>query len=179
MHIASLAEPLSVLLHAAARAGLCTPVTCPTPPPPVTSLARDKSILVFGVGTIGVLACALAKSFGARKVCAVDIDTKRLEFATTGGWADSVYCLPRKDASPPSKPHSNGIHLNGKTPQPVKLSSTEESLRKSKQIMQTALEHFDQPDGFDVIFECTGAESCIQMSVSVSVFEVVFLCSFY
>lgn len=153
-----------MLLHAAGRAGLCSPFNSPSPSKTIESLARGKSVLVFGVGTIGILACALSKALGARRVCAVDIDTKRLEFATDGGWADSVYCLPRKEAPLPLKQRPNGVHVNGKVP-PLQKPSTEESLRTSKQTMEGALGYFKQPDGFDVVFECTGAESCIQMSV--------------
>jgi hypothetical protein len=31
-----------------------------------------------------------------------------------------------------------------------------------------ALKQFGEPDGFDVVFECTGAETCVQMSIHVS-----------
>ena len=31
-----------------------------------------------------------------------------------------------------------------------------------------ALGVFDEQDGFDLVFECTGAEPCIQMSIHVS-----------
>lgn len=129
---AALAEPLSVLLHASRRAGLTT--------------ERPASVLVFGVGAIGLLACALAKSYGAHKVVAIDINQARLDFAQENGFAQQVQCLPVAD----------------------KAKTTEDQLRRAKDTVAAALSKFDQPDGFDVVFECTGAEPCIQMSVHVS-----------
>jgi len=38
-----------------------------------------------------------------------------------------------------------------------------------------ALSAFGSPEGFDIVFECTGAESAIQMSVFVSP-SYLFLC---
>jgi len=34
--------------------------------------------------------------------------------------------------------------------------------------MMLALREFNEPEGFDVVFDCTGAEPCIQMSIHVS-----------
>jgi D-xylulose reductase len=38
-------------------------------------------VVVFGAGPIGLLCCAVARAYGARKIVAVDIDKSRLEFA--------------------------------------------------------------------------------------------------
>lgn len=129
---AALAEPLSVLLHASRRAGF-TPGT-------------PWSVLVFGVGAIGLLACALAKSYGATRVVAIDINQARLDFARAQGFAEQTFCLPAAD----------------------KAKTTEEQLRRARDNVAAALAHFDMQDGFDLIFECTGAEPCIQMSIHVS-----------
>ena len=56
-----------------------------------------QSVLVFGVGAIGLLACALAKSYGASRVVAIDINQTRLDFALQHGFAEQVYCLPMAD----------------------------------------------------------------------------------
>ncbi|RPD54951.1 GroES-like protein [Lentinus tigrinus ALCF2SS1-7] len=130
---AALAEPLSVLLHAARRAEL-TPTS-------------RSSVLVFGVGAIGLLACALAKSYGASRVVAIDINQTRLDFALKNGFAQQVYCLPAKD----------------------KAKTTDDALRQAKENIAAALTEFDMPDGFDIVFECTGAEPCIQMSIHAAV----------
>ncbi|KAJ7072009.1 GroES-like protein [Mycena amicta] len=123
----ALAEPLSVLLHAARR----------------SKLSKGHSVLVFGVGAIGLLACSVAKSLGASRVVAIDINQARLDFATSNGFAEATFCLP----------------MTGKAKTP------DDALRCAKDSIQTALDKFEQPDGFDVVFECTGAEPCIQMSV--------------
>ncbi|KAF7315798.1 PKS-ER domain-containing protein [Mycena indigotica] len=123
----ALAEPLSVLLHAARR----------------SQLSKGQSVLVFGVGAIGLLACSVARSMGASRVVAIDINQARLDFSTSHGFAEATFCLPF----------------------PGKAKSSDESLRCAKASIETALDKFEQPDGFDVVFECTGAEPCIQMSV--------------
>ncbi|RDX51760.1 GroES-like protein [Lentinus brumalis] len=130
---AALAEPLSVLLHAARRAEL-TPTS-------------RSTVLVFGVGAIGLLACALAKSYGASRVVAIDINQTRLDFALKNGFAQQVYCLPLKD----------------------RAKTTDEALRQAKENISAALTEFDMPDGFDIVFECTGAEPCIQMSIHAAI----------
>ncbi|TDL25269.1 GroES-like protein [Rickenella mellea] len=130
---AALAEPLSVLIHASRRA----------------SLEPTQTVLVFGVGAIGLLACAVARSKGASHVVAIDINAQRLDFAKKHGFADAVYCLPTVD------------NLKGRTTgNPV-----EDALRRSKETIANALMVLGEPDGVDVVFECTGAEPCIQMSV--------------
>jgi L-iditol 2-dehydrogenase len=124
---AALAEPLSVLLHASRRA----------------SLVAGQSVLVLGVGAIGLLAGALAQSLGARRVCAIDINQDRLAFAEREGFAHAVHALP-----PGPRP-----------------ATSEEALARARENAAGALKAFGEPDGFDVVFECTGAEPCIQLSI--------------
>ena len=127
---AALAEPLSVLIHATRRA----------------NIAAGQTVLVFGVGSIGLLACAVAKSLGASRIVAIDINKSRLDFAKENGFASQVFCLPLTD----------------------KAKTSEEQLRRAKETAQLALSTFEAKDGFDIVFECTGAESAIQTSVHVS-----------
>jgi len=129
--LGALAEPLSVLLHAASRA----------------DLQRGQTVLVFGVGSIGLLACALAKSKGASKVVAIDINQTRLDFAKSNGFAEDVYCLPVGE----------------------RAKTAEEGLKQAKEKITSALAQFGEEEGFDLIFECTGAEPCIQMSVHAAI----------
>ncbi|KAG1748299.1 chaperonin 10-like protein [Suillus paluster] len=124
---AALAEPLSVLIHAGRRA----------------NLGSGQRVLVFGVGSIGVLACALSNAYGASRVVAVDINEARLNFVKSHGFASQTYCLPMGD----------------------KAKTTEDQLRRAKDNITAALLKFNEPEGFDVVFECTGAEPCIQMSI--------------
>ncbi|KAI0659820.1 GroES-like protein [Cubamyces menziesii] len=131
---AALAEPLSVLIHASRRADF-------------SPASHNTTVLVFGVGAIGLLACALAKSYGASRVVAIDINQTRLDFALQNGFAQQVYCLPITD----------------------RAKTTDEQLRRAKENISAALAEFDMPDGFDLVFECTGAEPCIQMSIHAAV----------
>ncbi|OJA11373.1 hypothetical protein AZE42_05157 [Rhizopogon vesiculosus] len=128
---AALAEPLSVLIHAGRRA----------------NLRSGLRVLVFGVGAIGVLACALSNAYGASRVVAIDINQARLDFVKSHGFASQTYCLPMTD----------------------KAKTTEEQLRRAKENVSVALHEFNEPEGFDIVFECTGAEPCIQMSIHAAV----------
>lgn len=74
---AAMIEPLSVAYHAATR----TPVT------------PNDSVLVVGIGTIGLLTMQVVRSFGAKQIIAVDIDDKRLELARQNGATHTVNSL--------------------------------------------------------------------------------------
>ncbi|RDB28055.1 Sorbitol dehydrogenase [Hypsizygus marmoreus] len=128
---AALAEPLSVLIHASRRA----------------NLTAGQTVLVYGVGAIGLLACSVAKSLGAARVVAIDINQTRLDFARKNGFASQTFCLPPAD----------------------KAKTTDDQLRRAKENAQIALAEFGAPAGFDVVFECTGAEPVIQMSVHTAI----------
>jgi len=74
---AALAEPLSVCLHAANRAGEL----------------EGKSVLVIGAGPIGLLLAAVAKQRGGARVVASDLEASALERARAMG-ADAVHQVP-------------------------------------------------------------------------------------
>lgn len=63
----ALIEPLAVAVHITKQG----------------DIAQGDSVVVFGAGPVGLLCCAVAKAFGAKKVIAVDIAQKRLDFAKT------------------------------------------------------------------------------------------------
>lgn len=67
---------------------------------------QGKSILVSGAGMLGVMACAMARSLGASRVGAMDIDSGRLEIAKQFG-ADFTVLIP-SDCS-----HTQSIELPG------------------------------------------------------------------
>lgn len=71
---AAMIEPLSVAYHAATR----------------TPVGKDDTVVVVGVGTIGLLTLQVVKSFGAKRIIAVDIDDSRLELAKKNGATDVV-----------------------------------------------------------------------------------------
>ncbi len=66
---AAMIEPLSVAYHAATR----------------TQIKQGDSVVIFGIGTIGLLTLQVVKSFGAGQIIAVDIDDSRLELAKRNG----------------------------------------------------------------------------------------------
>jgi L-iditol 2-dehydrogenase len=139
---AALAEPLSVLLHASRRAGL------------VPSLAREdlpESIVVLGAGAIGLLACAVARTYGVPTVCAIDINQARLDFALQHGFADRVFCLPAPAPADKEKDR----------PKP----GADEQMRRAREAADGALKHFALPEGAALVYECTGAEPCVQQAV--------------
>lgn len=84
---------------------------------------------------------------GASRVVAININQSRLDFAKSNGFASQVFCLPMSD----------------------KAKTTDEQLRRASENIQIALAEFNEQDGFDLVFECTGAEPCIQMAVHVSI----------
>ena len=76
---ASMIEPLSVAYHAATR----------------TAITPNDTVMVVGVGTIGLLTLQVVRSFGAKAIIAVDIDDKRLELAKKNG---ATACVNSKDS---------------------------------------------------------------------------------
>jgi len=79
---------------------------------------------------------------------AIDINQTRLDFAKSNGFAEDVHCLPVGE----------------------RAKTAEEGLKQAKEKITAALSQFGEEEGFDLIFECTGAEPCIQMSVHVRFF---------
>lgn len=75
---AAMVEPLSIALHAATR----------------TKIGESDTVAVVGAGTIGMLILQVVRSFGAKRIIALDIDDERLEIARVNG-AD--YCINSKD----------------------------------------------------------------------------------
>lgn len=76
---AAMIEPLSVAYHAATR----------------TRINKGDSVVLFGIGTIGLLTLQVVKSFGASQIIACDIDDSRLELAKKNGATD---CINTKDS---------------------------------------------------------------------------------
>jgi D-xylulose reductase len=83
---AVLIEPLSVSVHAARLA----------------NLRHGNTVLIFGSGTIGLLCAAVAKTFGAKKIVAVDILDTKLSFAREWNLSDifkpNTGCSPEQNA---------------------------------------------------------------------------------
>lgn len=106
---------------------------------------KGASCLIIGAGAVGLLCAAVAKSSGYSNIVMADIVQNRLDFALGNGFADKV----------------------------LKLSS-----RRAKDIEQGLA--FAKEDAMDLrkrngnktfsrVFECTGVEACVRMSIYVSV----------
>ena len=61
----ALEEPLSVAIHCLKQ----------------TNISPTTSVVIFGAGTIDLLCCAVARTFGASTILAIDINESRLAFA--------------------------------------------------------------------------------------------------
>lgn len=125
---AALLEPLAVAIHAARRA----------------TIEQGDTAIVFGAGTVGMLTAAMAKMSGATTVVIADIDSGRVNYALTHGFAHKGYIVT-------SRRH---------------LSETAEKLSVAKElasdIMQIASLNDVDFEGADVTFDCTGKEICMQ-----------------
>ncbi len=104
------------------------------------------SVLIFGAGPVGLLCAAVCKVSGAARIQIADIQHDRVQFAITHNYA------------------TGGMVISEKT-----SMSVEEELAFAK---ATAIEACGLPSktfaGFDVVFECTGAETCTQAAIYVS-----------
>jgi L-iditol 2-dehydrogenase len=145
---AALAEPLAVVLHAARRA----------------ALARAHSVLVFGAGAVGLLACALARAEGASRVVCVDVNQARLDFAKRHGFVDSVFnSTPEPAPTAPTTPTT-----------PTSQLPFQDEMDRARATADRILAHAqldELADGFDIVFECTGAVPCIQAGIYVCLFH--------
>ena len=102
------------------------------------------SVLIFGAGAVGLLASAVVKAQGATRVTVVDIDENRLNFAIQNNFADNIVKLPL-----------------------VKPTSQSDSLDIAK---KNSFDIVQNTDGYDVVFECTGVESCMQTAIQVRIY---------
>lgn len=82
----ALMEPTAVGVHVVRQAGV----------------KPGDSVVVFGAGPIGLLVCAVARSFGASKIICVDINEERLGFAK-GYAATGTYVSQRVPATENAK----------------------------------------------------------------------------
>jgi threonine dehydrogenase-like Zn-dependent dehydrogenase len=57
----------------------------------IAETIKGKTVLIAGTGMLGVLACAMAKSKGAKNVIAVDIDEHRLSMSKSFGATHTIH----------------------------------------------------------------------------------------
>ncbi|KAK9485810.1 chaperonin 10-like protein [Lipomyces starkeyi] len=103
----------------------------------------EATVLVLGAGAVGLLtAFAAKKRGGANKVVIADISAQRVAFAVDNGFADQGIVLVG------SKPIEND--------NPLAPAIASANFLKEKAGADA---------GFDVVFECTGVQICVQTSV--------------
>ncbi|KAK2589443.1 hypothetical protein QQS21_012880 [Conoideocrella luteorostrata] len=78
LDLGAVIEPLSVAMHARARA----------------NLPERSTVLVFGAGAVGLLAGAVSKAANASAVVIADIQKDRVDFAVANGYADAGFVVP-------------------------------------------------------------------------------------
>ncbi|KAF2277776.1 GroES-like protein [Westerdykella ornata] len=125
---AALLEPLSVAIHACRRA----------------SIEQGDTVIVFGAGTVGLLVAAMAKLSGATTVLIADLDSGRVNYALSNGFANKGYIVN------PTK------HLNDIS---EKFAAAKEI---ADDVMEIAGLHDPDFEGADITFDCTGKEICMQ-----------------
>ncbi|KAH7098483.1 xylitol dehydrogenase [Auriculariales sp. MPI-PUGE-AT-0066] len=121
-------EPLSVGVHAVANLG---------------NFRANQTIAVFGAGPVGLLAMAVAKALGAKRVIGVDIVQARLDFAKSYAATD-VYLPGKKEDGEDQIAYSKRIAAE----MADKLKFTERGI-----------------DSIDLVVDCSGAPTCIQMGI--------------
>ncbi|KAK9494167.1 chaperonin 10-like protein [Lipomyces doorenjongii] len=103
----------------------------------------EATVLVLGAGAVGLLtAFAAKKRGGANKVVVADISAQRVSFAVDNGFADQ------------------GIVLVGS-----KSTESDNPLAPAISSANFLKEKAGADVGFDIVFECTGVQICVQTSV--------------
>ncbi|KAK9465232.1 chaperonin 10-like protein [Lipomyces arxii] len=103
----------------------------------------EASVLVLGAGAVGLLTAFAAKAKGgAKHVEIADISAERVEFAIVNGFADHGIVLPTTKLTTEEGPLAAAI--------------AQASFLKSKA---------GTDSGFDVVYECTGVQICVQTAV--------------
>lgn len=122
-------EPLGVAVHSIAKQG---------------GLKTGENVLIFGAGPVGLLAMAVAKGLGAKKIIAIDINEDRLKFAQNYA-ATHVYrpLAPREGES-----------------------RSEYSVRAAADLLLKTGTPVRGPGSIDLACDCSGAEVCIQMGLN-------------
>ncbi|KAL4798988.1 chaperonin 10-like protein [Aspergillus venezuelensis] len=145
----ALVEPLAVCLHAIRRSN---------PPKKADLPAGYKSTaLIFGAGAIGLLlAAALSAQGSFSHIVVADIDSSRLNIASSLSLPNlSTFLIP-KPANPPARdaPHTEQTSFA--------LSSAQSTAASLK----SCIAEVDTSDlGFTRVYDCTGVPACVQAGI--------------
>lgn len=112
-------------------------------------ITAGSTALVLGAGAVGLLTAAMLLAHGAETVVISDIDTRRVSFAVDHGFADRGVSMPRRSGST--------------VDEKMEIARDAASLmgRQCHRGTETAVGEFD------VVFECTGVEPCLQAAIYV------------
>ena len=132
----ALLEPLSVAIHAVRRV--------PGGGDGKGSALRGKTALVLGAGAVGLLTAAVLRTARAGRIVVADIEAGRVAFAEKHGFADAGVALPRK------RPASD---------------AAEDKLALAQETASFLMEKGNGNAQYDVVFECTGVETCVQTGI--------------
>lgn len=102
---------------------------------------KGARVLVVGAGAVGLLTAAMLRTEKVASIAIADIEGRRVDFALANGFADAAVAVPRTRA---------------------KSDSAEDKLSHAKDLSALLLRGEDQ---YDVVYECTGVESCVQAGI--------------
>ena len=143
----ALVEPLSVAIHAARRSGILS-----SGREEAEELGVVKACLVLGAGTIGLMTAAVLRVAGVKTIVVADVDEGRVGFAVEQGFADRGIVVERSG--------EESVTIEERLEKARKVAT-----RTGKEFHWGTLEAVGE---FDVVFECTGVESCAQTAIYVS-----------
>lgn len=108
---------------------------------------QANKVLVFGAGPVGLMCAAMCRHEGVKRIMITDMQNERLDFALMNRFA-------------------HGGHL----PSSRGGGSVESRLKEAECLAAELCGAGNNVDGrgFDVVFECTGAEACTRAAIYVS-----------
>jgi L-iditol 2-dehydrogenase len=96
----------------------------------------------MGAGAVGLLVAAMLRVEKASSITIADIETARVDFAAKNQFADRAVTVPRK------RPASDGA---------------DDKLALAREVSELLIG--EGGEQYDVVFECTGVESCVQAAI--------------
>jgi len=109
-----------------------------------------SSCLVLGAGAVGLLCAAAARAEGCLDITMADIAENRLQFALDHGFATAISPMERRQADTLED----------------RLDIAKEFAQEFCDVGQSVAD--TKTRQFNVTFECTGVESCVQAAIYVS-----------
>lgn len=174
----ALAEPLGVVIHAARRAAIPSSLAYDLPNGVrAPGSIAGGNVLVYGAGAVGLMACMLARAQGAQNVVCVDVNDARLQFAKDNGFVASTVnplslpspSSPSSDSGSSSASTAASKEEDERTPAQRRADELATRMAQAKHSADIVLSQsptiVSEEGGFDVVFECTGAEPCIQSAI--------------